>query len=165
VSLVKQPARAMASRPASPTSSRAASAGVFKPDSPAPFARGELAPHASAPFPWLDTGRSYATPNVLRSTPAHTPSARRAGDHPATSGVSRGGGSQPIRSPLSPFGPPGRGAVSGSSGASGATGGSALWCAVLVGFLVFSVQPLRRHRVVLVAAGPVGFSPLQQRPG
>jgi hypothetical protein len=70
------------------------------------------------------------------------------------------------RSPLSPSGPPpGRGVVAGSSSASGGGAASALWCAILVGFLAYAAQELRRHRIRLVLAGPVGFVSPQQRPG
>jgi hypothetical protein len=70
------------------------------------------------------------------------------------------------RSPLSPSGPPpGRGVVAGSAAASGSGAAPALWCAVLVGLLAYTLQELRRHRSRLVLTGPVGFVSPQQRPG
>ena len=107
--------------------------------------------------PASDFFRAAATP-----ADADADSRRHAGSRPTAAHVPHGGGGLPEPTP---FGPPGRGAVGGASGAPGATAGSAVTCAILVGILLLTCPPLRRFRLLPVAAAPAGFPLLQQRPG
>jgi hypothetical protein len=143
--------------PATAASSRHAAGST-----PAPPAVLASKRHASVPLPWLAPVPAAAVSTLDGSSGARA-SSRAAGARPASSAATRGGG---VVSPQSPFGPPGRGAVGGGSGASGGTAGSTTTCAILVGLLLLlSISPLRRFRPLPVAAGPVGFAALQQRPG
>jgi len=101
-------------------------------------------------------------PGIARSAPrpaGHSDARSQRPQPPAT------GRSGDERSPGSPVGPPGRGVVAGSASAAGGGAAPVLFCAIIVTLLAFAAQELRRHRIRLVLAGPVGFVSPQQRPG
>jgi hypothetical protein len=105
---------------------------------------------------WLAAGHASA---LAAPAAASTQSAARRPARPAASTGPRD------RLPVpSPFGPPGRGAVA-ASGIAGAAAGSGAVCAVLIGLLLVSLQPLRCFRLMPVAVGRAGFTSFQQRPG
>jgi hypothetical protein len=54
-----------------------------------------------------------------------------------------------------------------ASSAAAASGGAsaAMWCVLLIGFLLYAARDLRRHRGQLLLAGPAGVPSPQQRPG
>jgi hypothetical protein len=122
--------------------------------------------HSSAPraiSPWLGAAPASEALNMAPSAPPRTAAPHGAGRHPTRSGAA--GDGRDRRAPASPTAPRGRGSVTGSSGGTAGSAGSAVWCVILIGFLVYSIQPLRRHRVLLVAVGPVVFPALHERPG
>ena len=100
-----------------------------------------------------------ASTSVVRSDATSTRSAAQRAQRPA---ASTGGHWLPVPSP---FGPPGRDVVAAGSGISSSAAGSGAVCAILVGLLLLSLQPLRRFRLLPAAVGPAGYSSLQQRPG
>ena len=138
------------------------------------FAHGPTPFDALRPDRWVrERGAAQPAPepvqassNFLRAAAAASgadaDSGHHAGSRPTAAHVPHGGGGLPEPTP---FAPPGRGAVGGASGAPGATAGSAVTCAILVGFLLLTCPPLRRFRLLPVAAAPAGFPLLQQRPG
>jgi hypothetical protein len=101
----------------------------------------------------------HASALAVPAGAASTPSAARRSARPAAAT----GPSDRLPVP-SPFGPPGRGAVAASAIA-GAAAGSGAVCAVLIGLLLVSLQPLRCFRLMPVAVGRAGFTSFQQRPG
>jgi hypothetical protein len=106
---------------------------------------------------WLAAGHASAL-----AAPAGAASTQSAARRPARPAASTGPSD---RLPVpSPFGPPGRGAVA-ASGIAGAAAGSGAVCAVLIGLLLVSLQPLRCFRLMPVAVGRAGFTSFQQRPG
>jgi hypothetical protein len=115
-------------------------------------------PAMSGQAPWLASVPAAAS--VVRRDVASTRSAARRSVRPAASD----GGDNGLPVP-SPFGPPGRDMVAAAGGISSSAAGSGVVCAILVGLLLLSFQPLRRLRLLPVPVGAAGFSSLQQRPG
>jgi hypothetical protein len=68
------------------------------------------------------------------------------------------------RAPKAPVGPPGN---ASAGGVAGGTGGAAsgVWCAILLGCMLYLAQELRRHRIGLSLPAPRGVVFLLHRPG
>jgi hypothetical protein len=107
---------------------------------------------------------SYA-PAASPATTARTPTqparhARARTDKPSPSGRA-----DADRTPQLPADPPGRGAIASGVSAPGGGASAAMWCAMLVGFLLYARTELRRHRVQPALSGPSGVPSPHQRPG
>jgi hypothetical protein len=121
---------------------------------------------ASAPRPL------FAMPEVARLTPGSPPlgatthaRAPRPTATPTTAKTAPSGKGGDERRPGSPVGPPGSTFFGAGTTAPGGGAASALWCAILVGGLVYAARAMRRYRPRFVMCEPVGFDFPQQRPG
>jgi hypothetical protein len=126
-----------------------------------------------APRPALPGTEAWQTPALAPPPPPPTPSASPtevdAGAHARVhrSKPARASPPAPDQVPVAPSAPLKHGPVSVAASAAPSGGGAstAMWCAVLFGFLLYAARDLRPHRGRLLFAAPAGVPSPQQRPG
>jgi len=111
----------------------------------------------------------FATPEVAPGSPpsgamtrAEAPRPKAAPKTPETAPSGQGGEERRPGSPVGPHGPTFFGAGTTAPGGGAAF---ALWCAILLGGMVYAALAMRRYRPRFVMCEPVGFDFPQQRPG
>jgi hypothetical protein len=101
-----------------------------------------------------------------RSVAPGGPSSRHRHSHASiNAGPPPTGGTGEQHGPFAPLGPAGPNSF--AAVASGPAGGAAfvLWCAILVGLVICTARPLRRHVFPSVVFAPTAFVSPLQRPG
>jgi hypothetical protein len=112
--------------------------------------------------PLIPSHQSPPAPSTILAGPSRAvdlQTTRRADGH-ASIARAQDGAAQPRL----PLGPSGSANVASAAGAPGSMS-SLLWCAILVGLLVYCAQELRRHRVRVLPARSVLAISLHPRPG
>jgi hypothetical protein len=112
--------------------------------------------------PLIPSHQSPLAPSTILAGPARAVDVQttpRADGH-VRSPTTQAGGAQP-HLPLAPSGSANAASAAGAPGSMS----SLLWCAILVGLLVYCAQELRRHRLRVLPARSVLAISLHPRPG